>query len=227
MIRDFLYSIKLKFQKSKISRQKSVRFGKSSFVAGSVFEGRNMIGSNTHFRDSYIGIGSYISNDCWINNTDIGRYCSIASFVRIGFGTHPSDTFVSTHPSFYYNTLSQIPFTFHKSPEPAFKYYNFVRDHYLVEIGNDVWIGAGAIILDGVKIGDGAIVAAGAVVAKDVPPYTIVGGVPAREIKKRLSDQQIEFLLKDKWWESDFDEIHKNYIKYQNIGEYIEWRSKT
>lgn len=68
-------------------------------------------------------------------------------------------------------------------------------------IGNDVWIGTGAIILKGVNIGDGAVVAAGAVVTKDVPPYTIVGGVPANVIRKRFSDELTERLLAVKWWE--------------------------
>ena len=73
----------------------------------------------------------------------------------------------------------------------------------ITHIGNDVWIGLNATILDGVTIGDGAIVAAGAVVTKDVPPYAVVAGVPAKIIKYRFTESQIDFLLKFRWWEKD------------------------
>lgn len=79
-----------------------------------------------------------------------------------------------------------------------------------IVIGNDVWIGYEAVIMPGVKIGDGAIVGTRAVVTKDVPPYTIVGGVPARPIRKRFDDETIEKLLKIKWWDWDKEKIEKN-----------------
>lgn len=88
-----------------------------------------------------------------------------------------------------------------------------------IVIGNDVWIGYDAIIMSGVKIGDGAIIGTRAVVTKDVPPYTIVGGIPARVIKKRFSTDVISKLMRIKWWDWSYEEIQKNipYIQSGNI----------
>lgn len=141
--------------------------------------------------NSYIGKNSYVSYNCQINNATIGNYCSIAKGVNIGLGFHPLN-FVSTSPVFYSanNPLGK-----------SFVEENKFVDHKIITIGNDVWIGANAIILDGVNIGNGAIVAANAVVNKDVSPYSIVGGVPAKEIKKRFSQQTIDCLTESKWWD--------------------------
>ncbi|MNI40841.1 Chloramphenicol acetyltransferase [compost metagenome] len=76
-----------------------------------------------------------------------------------------------------------------------------------IVIGNDVWIGANAVILPGVTLGDGAVIGAGAVVTKDVPPYAIVGGVPAKVIRYRFTPEEIEVLLRIKWWEWEIEEI--------------------
>ena len=86
-----------------------------------------------------------------------------------------------------------------------------------IEIGNDVWIGDSAIIMDGVKIGDGSIIAAGAVVTKDVPPYAIVGGVPAKIIRYRFDEDDINFLLELSWWEKDKKWIKENAEKFSDI----------
>lgn len=90
-------------------------------------------------------------------------------------------------------------------------------------IGNDVWIGYDAIIMPGVKIGDGAIIGTRAVVTKDIPPYTIVGGVPAKPIRKRFDDKTIEKLLSIKWWNWDKEKIKQNIQSIQsgNINDLI------
>lgn len=88
-------------------------------------------------------------------------------------------------------------------------------------IGNDVWIGARAIILSGVKIGDGAIIAAGAVVTKDVEPYTIAGGVPAKPIRKRFTDEQIDALINLKWWDKDDMWMREYAAMFSHIEELI------
>lgn len=89
-----------------------------------------------------------------------------------------------------------------------------------IVVGNDVWIGYEAVILAGVTIGDGAIIGARAVVTKDVPPYTIVGGVPAKQIRKRFNEETIDTLLKLKWWDWSKERISKNIAAIQsgNLG---------
>lgn len=91
-----------------------------------------------------------------------------------------------------------------------------------VRIGNDVWIGANAVILPGVTVGDGAVIAAGAVVTKDVKPYSIVGGVPAKLIKYRFEPWQIELLLKLKWWDWPLEKIKENITLFQNPKKFFE-----
>jgi acetyltransferase-like isoleucine patch superfamily enzyme len=141
-----------------------------------------------------IGKYSYIQNNSIVVNTNIGNYCSIAMDFRSGLGTHVTDDF-STSPIFNERFKEINDHTVNKK----FSFYNGK-----VEIGNDVWIGNRVTILDGIKIGDGAIIAAGAIVTKDVKPYAIVGGIPARFIKYR----DIKRIHKIKeWWELDPDDI--------------------
>ena len=135
-------------------------------------------------KNSNIGDYTFVGQGTSITKTTIGRYCSIAPNVSIGLGEHILNK-VSTSSIFYGNNAYDI-----LTQEP-------------VEIGNDVWIGTRAVILRGVKIGDGAIIGAGAVVTKEVLPFSIVVGVPARQIKKRFSDEIIQEISKSKWWELD------------------------
>lgn len=165
-----------------------------------------------------IGYASYIGERSHINAV-VGRYCSIASDVNIIGGVHPTRKFVSTHPAFY-STRRQAGFTYVE--ENIFE-ENVTVDNqgHLVSIGNDVWIGTGAMILPGIHIGDGAIIAAGAVVTKDVEPYTIVGGVPAKVLRKRFEQEQIEKLLEFKWWNKDETWIKKNAVYFSDIEAFM------
>ena len=175
------------------------------------FEGHNRLGRNTAFTGS-LGRCSYMGADCKIN-ADIGRYCSIAWEVCTISGRHPTSDWVSTSPVF-----------FSKECQCGTSYVSeqlFDESSPKTVIGNDVWIGARAMILSGVKIGDGAIVAAGSVVTKDVEPYSIVGGVAAKLIRKRFTDKQIEYLMKLKWWEKDEAWIRDHADKFRNIEELI------
>ncbi|MGF6933091.1 acetyltransferase-like isoleucine patch superfamily enzyme [Paraburkholderia sp. UCT70] len=134
----------------------------------------------------------------------IGRYCSFGEEVQIGRHPHPLHYF-STSPFFFQRYEDILDNAAAEGVELDFD-ADFKRNTppvvaKLTFIGNDVWIGHGAFILPGVKIGDGAVVAANAVVTKDVPPYAIVGGSPARVLKYKVPDKLIEDLLDSKWWE--------------------------
>lgn len=142
-----------------------------------------------------IGAFSYFVGGVIDSCSTIGRYCSLAAGVRIGEPDHPTD-WLATSP-FQYDAGR---FGWHSSAAEgtAVEPHGFPRGP--ASIGNDVWIGSNAVILRGVHIGDGAVVAAGAVVTKDVPPYTIVGGVPARGIRARFDADLVADLLDVRWW---------------------------
>lgn len=194
-----------------------VKLSSTSNIGGfhTYFEGRNVIGEDTSFSGS-IGYGSYIGNNCKIQ-AKVGKYCAIANGVMTISGRHPTSDFVSIHPAFF-STKKQAGFTYVE--KDSFEELLYAEDTYSVVIGNDVWIGASSLILNGVTIGDGAIVAAGAVVTKDVEPYAIVGGVPARLLKWRFSKEDIEFLKEHQWWEQSESWIRRNVEKFQSIQKY-------
>jgi acetyltransferase-like isoleucine patch superfamily enzyme len=166
-----------------------------------------------------MGYGSYLGDYCNIS-ADIGRFCSIAGQVETIPWTHPTSRFVSTHPTFY-STKAQNGETFTKQQLFDETLFADVNKQIHVVIGNDVWIGQRATICGGVTIGDGAVVAAGAVVAQDVPPYCIMGGVPARVIKKRFTDEQIEFLLHFEWWNKDRSWLIDHVNLFSDIESFI------
>ncbi len=164
------------------------------------FDSNVSIHGKTKLINVKVGRYSYFAGGC-ISNTVIGSFTSIGPNVVIGgLGKHPID-WMSTHPVFY-STLGQVSNSFSKE--------NHFQEFENVEIGNDVWIGANVLILDGVKISDGAIVAAGSVVIKDVMPYEIVGGVPAKNIRYRFDSSTISEFMHLKWWEFDDQNLSSN-----------------
>lgn len=185
-----------------------------------VFLGNNVIGQNTEVASSAIGVGTYIADNSAIKKTIIGKYCSIGSHVQTGVGVHPSSGFVATHPAFY-STQKQAGFTFVKTDTFDDHIYIDQERKYVVQVGNDVWIGNNVTIADGVTIGDGAIIGTGAVVTKDVAPYTIVGGVPAKFIRYRFDEQQIATLLNTKWWDWDVEKLKENVQLFGDIESFL------
>ena len=150
---------------------------------------------------SSLGDFSYAGGGAQLINARVGKFVSIGSEVLIGLGGHPSQDFVSTHPVFYDQTPNSVMPALGRSAFSEFA---------PVVIGNDVWIGTRSMVLDGVTIGDGAIVAAGSVVTKDVLPYSVVGGVPARLIRMRFNEEERSFLQTLRWWDKDRAWLERN-----------------
>ena len=150
---------------------------------------------NTTISNTHIGNYTYVGGQSELHNCIIGRYCSIGSNVKIGLGIHPVYDVISTFPGFYSKNETTINFN-HDATIVEYKY---------VIIGNDVWIGARSMIMDGVVIGDGAVIAAGSIVTKNVDAYTVVGGIPAKLIRRRFSENDAQKLINFAWWNKDTD----------------------
>ena len=193
------------------NRKKHLKIGSLTQLRKVTLGNFNTFYKNVSVSNSTIGDYVYVGDRTIIGNTTIGKFCSIGSDVRIGLGMHPTD-FISTFPAFF-STRKQCQITFADR--------DYYEENGRNEIGNDVWIGANAIILGNIKIGDGVIVGAGAVVTKDVDPYSVIGGVPAKLIKKRFPDEEINQLLKLRWWDSDIEWIKKNAALFNNPQDFF------
>lgn len=191
------------FRRRWSGKEHANRFAKSSVVGADCLVRRSAMGEHsrlkphTELRASSVGDYSVIGPFTMVNASEIGRFNSIGPGVYIGLWEH--NLWVSTH-SFY---LSEACGGFVK----GFKDYE--KDVERVKIGHDVWIGANVTILKGVTVGHGAVVGAGAVVTKDVPPYAIVAGVPAKVMRYRYPPKDVEYLLELGWWDFDRATLQK------------------
>lgn len=160
-------------------------------------------------KGSVIGAHTYIAANTEIENAEIGKFCSIADHCRIGMSGHSLD-YLSTSPIFT-QTVNALQERWIE---------NDILEHKSEDerayIGNDVWVGSHVLINGGVHVGDGACIAAGAVVVKDVPPYAIVGGIPAKLIRYRFSQDIIEKLEKLQWWYLPIEVLKKNIHLFQS-----------
>lgn len=184
--------------------------GDPRIEGGCVFNGNNVVLDGSRLINTTMGRYSFIGRNCTIRNTHIGQFCSIATDVMIGLERHPSRGFISTYPAFYMERATG---------SPSFVRKQLFQDELPVKIGNDVWIGARALLLGGISVGNGAIVGAGALVTKDVEPYSIVGGVPAGLIRMRYSSEKIRKLLDFAWWDQDMKWIRNNAHSFSNEEE--------
>ena len=181
-------------------------------VCNSTIHPTTKVNSGSSIVNSTIGRYNNIGYDNELNNVEMGSFCSCSDHVFIGGDEHPLE-WVSTSPVF--------EGVKHSGPKRKFASFEVPAPRRTI-IGNDVWIAHGVCIKAGVTIGTGAAIGTGAVVTKDVPPYAIVAGVPAKIIRYRFDKETIKNLLKSKWWElsdSQLDEVGK-YIK--NPKEFVE-----
>ena len=193
----------------------SVKIASGAYLRNTILASNIEIGPNTRLVNITIGSNSYVSSDSILANANIGHFCSIGPQVLIAPGQHPSNM-ISTHPAFYS--------TRHAWSAKHIK-KQLVTENSLVIIGADVWIGARAIILDGIQIGTGAIIGAGAIVTKDIPPYAVAVGNPARVIRKRFSEEQIAKLLISKWWDADIEILLDRIDSFnQNIDLFLSYK---
>lgn len=188
---------------------KKIIRGKS--IINSKIEQTAVINSGSSIVNSFIGAYSYCGYDCEIVNCKIGKFCSISDNVFIGGSEHPMN-WVSTSPVFQ-NVK-------HSGPKKRFALFD-LKEPILTTIGNDVWIGHNVSIKQGVNIGDGAVIGMGAVVTKDVEPYSIIVGCPAKIVKYRFEKNIINDLLKLQWWNYSEEELKKVAAYIQDPIEFI------
>lgn len=206
----------VKWIRKQTLRNKCVFDERTSINLHTSFEGYNRIGYGTHVSNAKFGYASYVSDSCFLNSISIGRYSCIGPNVHTAIGRHPTRSFVSLHPCFY--SLNPIVGKSYVENQLFEEIKESDCKGYAISIGSDVWIGASVTILDGVNIGDGAIVAAGSLVSSDVPSYAIVGGVPAKVIRWRFTNEEMDFLKKLQWWNKETEWIQRHIKEFENVG---------
>lgn len=168
-------------------------------VKGSSLGRYSEVAERSRIQETTLGDYSYVMQDCSLWCAAIGRFVNIAAAVRINATNHPT-----WRASLHHFTYRAGDYFDGEENETAF--FDWRRAHRVV-IGHDVWIGHGATILPGVTVGNGAVIGAGAVVSKDVEPYTIVGGVPARLIRKRFDETLARRMEALAWWDWDHERL--------------------
>ena len=182
---------------------------RTASVRASTFGRYCEVGARTKVAESTFGDYAYVVNDSDIIYTDVGKFCSIAAHTRINPGNHPLERVALSH--FTYRSSA-----YDMGPDDG-SFFDWRRSFRCV-MGHDVWIGHGAIVLPGVKLGNGAAVGAGAIVTKDVPPFAIVVGNPGRVLRYRFSPEIIAALERIAWWDWSHEQLRSGLADFRAMS---------
>ncbi len=183
-------------------------------VRNSVIGEWTWIGPNTSIDETTFGDYSYVAGDAQIIYATVGKWCSLASHVRLNPGNHPTWRVMQHHATY---RRTQYGF----APTDDEDFFQWRRDH-AVTIGHDVWIGHGAVVMPGVSIGNGAVIGSSAVVTKDVDPYMIAVGVPARPLRERFPRPIAERLQAIAWWDWPRDLLESRIADFNDLDRFLE-----
>lgn len=213
---DYIYDCYLKYRYKRENEKKKVIFARGCVVSRDcIFEGNNYVAGELY--GCQFGYGSYVHKNSVLKNVKVGRFCAIGEDVNIRLFEHPT-SLVSVSPCFYRKEHTLETFV----DEDFYEDLKYDAEGNSVVVGNDVWIGQGVSIKSGITIGDGAVIGTGAVVTRDVAPYAVVGGVPARIIRYRFTKEQINALLKIRWWDREKEWFGENGKHFADVDGFIE-----
>jgi len=172
------------------------------------------VGDQSRMENCLLDDYAYLGGHCDLMSADIGKFANIAAMVRVNPGFHPMD-----YPTLHHFTYRPTMYGMAEDDDTAFFEW---RSRQRVVIGHDTWIGHGAVIMPGVRIGNGAIVGSNSVVTKDVPAYAIVGGVAAKVIRQRFPRAIADALEATAWWDWEHDTLKQRRPEFKNLRDFLD-----